>query len=177
MKKKWVLRHCDLDLWPKVTKFNWLWASALSKRLAKTASKSVHPFGWNFVHKKNWTDTQTHTQTNCSENITPPRFRGVVIMCINTTTYTLWMHNHVHVIYTYLIYIIKTPTVAALVLQCRVDAILYIYVNTDVRSLLTLSIKLTLALNAARGVSTRAKHRSMVALFVRFQVGQTESVS
>ena len=32
---------------------------------AKTASKSVHPFGWNFVHKK----SQTDTQTNCSENI------------------------------------------------------------------------------------------------------------
>ena len=52
----------------------------------KTASKSVNPFGWNFVHKKRagHTDTQTdrhthtHTQTNWSENITPPRFRGGV---------------------------------------------------------------------------------------------------
>ena len=35
--------------------------------------------GWNFVHKKSGhTDTQTDTQTNCSENITPPRFRGEV---------------------------------------------------------------------------------------------------
>ena len=33
------------------------------------------------------------------------------------------MHNHVHVIHTYLMYIIKTSTIAALVLQCRVDAI------------------------------------------------------
>ena len=66
MKKKWVLRHCDLDLWPKVTKFNRVWASVLSKRLAKIASKSVHPFDWNFVHKNNWTDRQTdrHTDTH-----------------------------------------------------------------------------------------------------------------
>ena len=65
MKKKWVLRHCDLDLWPKVIKFNRVWASAGSNHLAKTASKSIHPFGWNFVHKKcrthRHTDTQTHT--------------------------------------------------------------------------------------------------------------------
>ena len=58
---------------------------AVSNHLEKTASKSVHPFGWNFVHKKTvdtQTDTQTHThtQTNCSENITPPRFRGGVII-------------------------------------------------------------------------------------------------
>ena len=46
----------------------------------------MHSFGWNFVHKKRaghtdrQTDrhTHTHTQTNCSENITPPRFRGGV---------------------------------------------------------------------------------------------------
>ena len=55
----------------------------VSSRLAKTASKSVHPFGWDFVHKQSRTDTQTHrqtdTQTNCSENITPSRFLGGVI--------------------------------------------------------------------------------------------------
>ena len=45
-------------------------------------SKSLYPFGWNFVHKQSRTDrqtyrhTQTDTQTNCSENITPPRLRG-----------------------------------------------------------------------------------------------------
>ena len=45
----------------------------------------MHPFGWNFVHKQRaghtdrQTHTHTHTQTNCSENITPPRFRGGVI--------------------------------------------------------------------------------------------------
>ena len=77
MKKKWVLRYCDLDLWPKVTKFNRVRASARSNHLAKTASKSVHLFGWNFVHKKT-SDTQTDTQTNWSENITPPRYRGGV---------------------------------------------------------------------------------------------------
>ena len=83
MKKKLVLRHCDLDLWPKVTKFNRVRAGAISNHLAKTASKSVHPFGLNFVHKKCRTDTHTHThthtQTHWSENITPPRFRGGLI--------------------------------------------------------------------------------------------------
>ena len=44
--------YCDLDLWPKVTNFHRVRASAISNHLAKTASKSVHPFGWNFVHKK-----------------------------------------------------------------------------------------------------------------------------
>ena len=82
MKKKWVLHHCDLDLWPKVTKFNRVRVSAGRNHLAKTVSKSVHPFGWNFVHKKCRTHGQrhrhTHTQTNCSENITPPWFHGGV---------------------------------------------------------------------------------------------------
>ena len=74
------------DLWPKVTR---VWASAGSNHLAKTSSKSVHPFGWNFIHKK--CRTHRHTQpTNCSENITPPRFRGGVkktktIPCLNKT--------------------------------------------------------------------------------------------
>ena len=56
-------------------------ASAVSNHLVKTASKSVHPFGWNFVNKKTsdtHTHTNTHTQTNCSENITPPPFLGGV---------------------------------------------------------------------------------------------------
>ena len=69
MKEKWILRHCDLDLWPKVTKFNRVRASAENNHLSKTASKSVYPFGWNFVHKKcrthrqsdRQTDTHTHT--------------------------------------------------------------------------------------------------------------------
>ena len=82
--KKKILSHCDLDLWPKVTNFNRVRASMLSNRLAKTVSKSVHPFGWNFVHKQSWTHTHTHTdthtQTNWRENITPPRFRGGVII-------------------------------------------------------------------------------------------------
>ena len=65
-----------------VTNFNWVRASVVWNRLAKTASKSVHPFGWNFVHKNIRTDThtQTDTQTNCSENVTPPRFHGGVTM-------------------------------------------------------------------------------------------------
>ena len=79
-RKKWVLRHCDLDLWPKVTKFNKVRASVWSSHVVKTVSKSVHPFRWYFVHKKCRTHRQTHTytQTNWSENITPPRFRGGV---------------------------------------------------------------------------------------------------
>ena len=97
MKKKWELRHRDLDLWLKVTNFTRVWASAVSNHLAKTASKSVHPFGWNFVHKKTVdtqtdrqtdTHTHTHTQTNCSENITPPRFRGGVIK-LNRTEFMI----------------------------------------------------------------------------------------
>ena len=62
--KKWILIHCDLDLWPKVTNFHRVRASFVSNNLAKTVSKSVHPFGWNFVHKKSGhTDRHTHRQT------------------------------------------------------------------------------------------------------------------
>ena len=40
-------------------------AKAVSNHLTKTASKSVHPFGWNFVHKNSGhTDTQTDRHTN-----------------------------------------------------------------------------------------------------------------
>ena len=66
------------DLWPKVNNFNGVWTSVISSQLAKTASKLVHSFGWNFVHKKRAGHTHTDTQTICSENITPPRFRGGV---------------------------------------------------------------------------------------------------
>ena len=61
MKIKWILSHCDLDLWPKVTNFNRVWASAVSNNLATTASKFVHPFRWNFVHKQH---THTHRDFN-----------------------------------------------------------------------------------------------------------------
>ena len=66
MKKKWI----------------WVRASAVSSHLAKTASKSVHPFGWNFVYKQSRTHRHTvrHTQANCSENKTPPRFHGGVMI-------------------------------------------------------------------------------------------------
>ena len=81
--------------------FNRVSASAVSNHLAKTASKlkSVHLFGWNFVHKKSGhTDTQTdrhtHTQTNCSENITPPRFRGGVIDNNYHNELLLIVYNH-----------------------------------------------------------------------------------
>ena len=87
IKSSFRMSHCPLGLWPKVTNFNKVRASVVSNNLAKTVSKSVHQFGWNFVHKKSGhtdrhthrhTDIQTHTQTNWSENITYPRFRGVV---------------------------------------------------------------------------------------------------
>ena len=48
----------------KVTEFNRVQASARGNHLSKTASKSVHPFGCNFVHKQSRTDRQTHTQTD-----------------------------------------------------------------------------------------------------------------
>ena len=63
-----------LDLKPKVANINRVQASAVSNHLAKTASKTVHPFGWNFVHWHTHRQTDSHTYTNCSENITPQRF-------------------------------------------------------------------------------------------------------
>ena len=48
-------------------------ANAVSSHLAKTASKSGHPFGWNIVH---W---QTSTQTNCSQNVTFYNFVEVLL--------------------------------------------------------------------------------------------------
>ena len=60
-----IFGHRDLDLWPKVTKFNRVRVSVISNHLAKTASISVHPFGLNFVHKNSGhTDTQTDRQTD-----------------------------------------------------------------------------------------------------------------
>ena len=71
--EKWILCHFDLDHQPKVTNFNRVRASAISIRLTKTALKSVH----------------THTETNCSDIITRPRFRGgVIIAFLGIRTYT-----------------------------------------------------------------------------------------
>ena len=79
----------------------------------KTASKSVHPFGWNFVHKENrtqrLTDTHknrhTHKETNCSQNITPPRFRGGVKNQLSIRT----QHSHTASV------IVSTPQKVALI--------------------------------------------------------------
>ena len=49
-------------------------ASAVSSRSAKTASKLVHSFVWNFCHRH----TYTHRQTNRNKNMTLPRFCGGV---------------------------------------------------------------------------------------------------
>ena len=68
---KWILSHCDLDLWPKVTNFKRIRASVLSICLAKTASKSVHPFSWNFVHKQSRTHPHTNTHINYSKKYNP----------------------------------------------------------------------------------------------------------
>ena len=81
MKKKRVLRHCDLDLWPKVTKFNRVRASAVRRK--QPFSKNRVQIGASVLlefcsQEKLDTKTDTHTQTNCSENITPPRLRGGV---------------------------------------------------------------------------------------------------
>ena len=89
----------------------------LSSHLEKTASKSVHPLGWTFVHKQSRTHTHTHTlthtpthihtnththtpththpHTDCSENINPSRFRGGVInKQKNLQFYTFVYINH-----------------------------------------------------------------------------------
>ena len=68
-RKKWILSNWDLDLWPTVKNFNRVWASAVSNHIVKTASKPMHPFSWNFVHKQSWTDTQTdrHQYTSTTE--------------------------------------------------------------------------------------------------------------
>ena len=97
---RYIFCHSDLDLRPKVTNFNRVLASTKSYHLAKTASKLVQSFGWNFVHKKRaghtdrQTDTHTHTdtQTNWSENITPPRFRGGVKTYSSSVQY-IYMSN------------------------------------------------------------------------------------
>ena len=52
------MRHCSLDLPAKVINFKGVRASVVISHLAKSASKSVHPFGWSFIH---W---QRDTQTN-----------------------------------------------------------------------------------------------------------------
>ena len=73
------------SLWPwpltQGHQFQYVRASTVSNRIVQTASKSVHPFGWNLVHWQTHTQTDRNTQTNCSENnfITPSRFRGGVI--------------------------------------------------------------------------------------------------
>ena len=60
----YIFGHRDLDIWPKVTKFNRVRASVISNHLAKTASKSVHPFGWNLFTRIPDTHTQTHRHTD-----------------------------------------------------------------------------------------------------------------
>ena len=63
-RKKWILRHCDVDLWPKVTNFSRIRVNTVSNHFVKTASKSVHSFGWNFVHMKCRAQSHTHTHTH-----------------------------------------------------------------------------------------------------------------
>ena len=66
MKKKWILRHLNLDLLPEVTNFSRVKAKAISNHSTKTVFKSVHPFRWNFFtdgHTHTHTHTYTHTHT------------------------------------------------------------------------------------------------------------------
>ena len=44
MKKKWIFRHCDLDLWPKVISFNRVRASVISNYLTKTTCLYFSPY-------------------------------------------------------------------------------------------------------------------------------------
>ena len=53
-----IFCHSDLDLRHKVTNYSKVRASAVSNRLAKIVSKSVHLFDQQFVHR--CTDTQTY---------------------------------------------------------------------------------------------------------------------
>ena len=67
----------------KITNFNRVWASVVCNHLAKTTSKSVHPFCRKFVYKHS--DRHTDTQTSCNKNITPPRFCGGVKKRLHVT--------------------------------------------------------------------------------------------
>ena len=67
--EKMILRHCDLDFWPKVT-------NLVSYYLTKTTFKSVRLEFCSLTDRQ--TNRQTDTQTNCNESVTPPRFRGGV---------------------------------------------------------------------------------------------------
>ena len=71
-----VLRHCYLDLWPKVTNFNNVWASAVSNHLAKTAFQIGSFVRLEFcsyaepdTHTHTHTDTHTHTQRQTAVKI------------------------------------------------------------------------------------------------------------
>ena len=57
-------RHCSLDLQPRVIKYNIVQASAVSNHSSKSTLKSMHTFGWNFVHWQTDRHTHTHTHTH-----------------------------------------------------------------------------------------------------------------
>ena len=62
----------EIGLWSNVTNFKRVRDSAVNSHLTKTASKSVHPIGWNLFYKNTagQTDRHKHTETNFNENIT-----------------------------------------------------------------------------------------------------------
>ena len=74
VKNGWCVTKCDFDLQTKTTHFN-----SVRANVAKTASKSMHPFGWNFVQLQ--TDSYTQRQA-AVKIITPPRFREDVITSV-----------------------------------------------------------------------------------------------
>ena len=81
MKKKMGITSLWLWLliWPKVTNFNRVWASAVSNHLAKTASKSVIRLAGILLTRKHRTHTQTDRHTDKLKwKYNPPRFRGDV---------------------------------------------------------------------------------------------------
>ena len=64
-RKKWVLRHCDLDLWPKVTNFKRIWASLVSNHLSEDCVKiGVAVWSAFYSQTNRQTDRHTHTQTD-----------------------------------------------------------------------------------------------------------------
>ena len=95
MNKKWILSQCDLDLRSTVTNFNRVRASVVSNHLAKNLVQiaEIGASVWLEFCSQEYSDThrQTHTQTNCSENITPPRFCGGVKT--NKCSKHLWIRS------------------------------------------------------------------------------------
>ena len=85
MKKKLILRHCDLDFDPRSPisiGFKWGKQPFSENRVQFSSSVRLEFCSQEEPYTHTQTDRQTHrhtdTQTNCSENVAPPRFCGGV---------------------------------------------------------------------------------------------------